>query len=81
MHKKYSWSLLSAKQLLLFQNASAVQTSINLWNQTLKAIMLNNNNNNNKLVFREITAAYHMKLAPACQNLITICKLKKWKYN
>lgn len=62
MHKIKCWSLLSANQLLLIQNASAVWTSINLWNQTSKAIMLNI-----KLVFREITAAYHMKLAPACQ--------------
>lgn len=75
MHKIKRWSLLSANQLLLIQNASAVWTSINLWNQTLKAIMLNI-----KLVFREITAAYHMKLAPACQYLITNRKLK-WKYN
>lgn len=55
MHKKKNvGSLLSAKQLLLIQNASAVWTSFNLWNQTLKAIMLNNELNK---YWEKVTAA------------------------
>lgn len=78
MHKKNNcWSLLSAKQLLLTQNASAVRTSINLRNQTLKAITLNNKQNN----YLENSQQQHrMKLVPACQTLMTKPQIKNGKY-